>query len=71
MRCDLGIADPQLAVGNFNPRTYVRCDLAYMHEEQLHALFQSTHLREVRQEINIIVENALLFQSTHLREVRH
>ena len=32
--------------------------------------FQSTHLREVRQELVKSIDDTLSFQSTHLREVR-
>ena len=54
----------------FNPRTYVRCDQTDSLKALIPAMFQSTHLREVRHTKTRMTGNAIEFQSTHLREVR-
>jgi len=56
--------------GNFNPRTYVRCDHSTVPCFSAHSLFQSTHLREVRPPLGLFLLSLIVFQSTHLREVR-
>ena len=33
---------------DFNPRTYVRCDIMRHYDSRCYSIFQSTHLREVR-----------------------
>ena len=55
---------------DFNPRTYVRCDLNACTKLRPSKVFQSTHLREVRPSVISSVVLITLFQSTHLREVR-
>ena len=55
---------------NFNPRTYVRCDNQHYFFWPPDWSFQSTHLREVRQNIVKTWNCIWVFQSTHLREVR-
>ena len=55
---------------DFNPRTYVRCDLMSSWEFGSVLEFQSTHLREVRHVKSHSFIRPLSFQSTHLREVR-
>ena len=54
----------------FNPRTYMRCDLASGFASHPPLLFQSTHLHEVRRGTASMNDELMMFQSTHLHEVR-
>ena len=48
----------------------MRCDKQRLNRENLTLVFQSTHLREVRQDVRLKAVKYDAFQSTHLREVR-
>ena len=55
----------------FNPRTHAGCDPGVSYNESRVPLFQSTHPRGVRHELNPKEYHNSGFQSTHPRGVRH